>query len=317
MTPTSWLRTENLQRAVVVFLLVTGFLVAVVPPDRTSAATPPKYLLALGDSLAAGYEPTLGTTVPSINPATGFRDRGYPNSYAADIANARGLNLIDLGCPGETTSSMLGAPAMGQCTKLYAKEFGARSQIGAAEVFLSMHPQQVALVTIDIGANDLQRCVSVTRVSANCLKTNDIATVKNLAAILSSVSSDLHRSDPLSSLVGMDYYDPFLGLAYSPGGVQGAKLAVASLAATNLFNTELDVTFSTFGVRRANVASAFHIDSAVPLGRYGTKLLPANVVSTCELTFMCATTSQATRDIHPNKVGYRTIAAAFEKTLGS
>jgi lysophospholipase L1-like esterase len=297
-----------------VFLL--GTLTVLWPTHRASATVTPKVLLALGDSLAAGYEPTFGTSLPPIDTSSGYRDHGYPGSYAADLASERGLRLVDLGCPGETTASMLGTPAQSQCARLYSAEFAAHSQLGAAETFLSRHTGQVALVTIDVGVNDLLHCVSVSQVNAACLEKNNVATQRNLAGILGSLVASLHRVDPRVRVVAMNYYDPFLGLAYSPGGTQGTKLALASLAATNVFNVELADTYRTFGIAVANTAGAFHIDTALPLAHYGGKVLPPDVISICKLTWMCLGPSPS-RDIHPNLAGYRAIAGAFELKLGS
>ena len=298
-----------------VFLL--GTLAVLRPAHRASAGTTPKVLLALGDSLAAGYEPTFGTSLPPINPSSGFRDHGYPGSYPADLASKRGLRLVDLGCPGETTGSMLGIPAQRQCAHLYATEFAAQSQLVAAETFLSRHRGQVALVTIDIGVNNLLHCVSASQVSPTCLQNINVSTQRNLAGILHSLIVSLRRNDPRARVIAMNYYDPFLGLAYSPGGTQGLKLALTSLVATNAFNTELANTFRAFAVAVANTASAFHMNTPFPLAHYGGKSLPTDVVSTCTLTWMCPVRSQRSRDIHPNLAGYRAIASAFEQKLGS
>ncbi len=140
----------------VVIALVSG--VANLSASQASATGSSRYLLAVGDSLAAGYQPTDYATQPPIDAASGFRDQGYRGSYAAGLATSQGLTVMDLACPGETTASMLATPAQGLCGKLYADEFGVASQISAAESFLSRHRGHVALVTIDIGANDLDHC---------------------------------------------------------------------------------------------------------------------------------------------------------------
>jgi lysophospholipase L1-like esterase len=298
-------------------VLLVSTLAVLWPTDRGSAAVSPKVLLALGDSLAAGYQPTFATSIPPIDASSGYPDRGYPGSYAADVASARGQRLVDLGCPGETTASMLAIPAQNQCALLYSREFAAHSQLVAAENFLSRHPGQVALVTIDLGVNDLLHCVSESQVNTACLKENDIVAERNLAAILRPLVSSLHRADPRARIVAMNYYDPFLALAYSPGGTQGLKLASASLAAANLFNAELASTYRAFSVSTANVASAFHMNAALPVAHYGGKTLPTDVASVCKLTWMCPIRTSQGRDIHPNLTGYRAIASAFAQILRS
>jgi lysophospholipase L1-like esterase len=295
--------------------VATGAVTSTVGQARASTA--PKFLLALGDSLAAGYQPTDAVALPPIDSASGFRDQGYPGSYAADLATLRGLSLVDLGCPSETTSSLLATPALALCGDLYKAEFGVGSQISAAESFLSRHRGRVGLVTLDIGANDLDHCVSTSNVNTTCLASADVAVVKNLGRVLTSLMASVRHFDPGARVAAMNYYDPFLGLEFSPGGVKGDELALGSVVATNAFNTELSTTFNKFGVSVADVASAFRIDALTPLVRFDGKTLPEDVATTCELTWMCPSVAGASPSIHPNSAGYRTIAAAFEKRLGS
>jgi len=273
--------------------------------------------LALGDSLASGYQPIDGVMPPPVDSTTGFRDLGYPGSYPADLATSRGLKLFDLACPGETTISMLGTPALTTCAALYKLEFSEHSQLTAAETFLARHPGQVSLVTIDIGANDVDACISATKVNLTCMATSDVTAVKNLGTILSAVTMAVHRYDPSARVAGMNYFDAFLGLAFSPGGSAGTSAATASVAATNAFNIQLSATFHHFGVAVANVASAFHLDAVLPASKFDGKTLPADVVATCQLTWMCPVGAGHRANIHPNATGYRTIASAFSAVLGT
>jgi lysophospholipase L1-like esterase len=283
---------------------------------RTPVA-PSKYLLAVGDSLAAGYQPADRSALPPVDTATGFRDQGYPGSYAAGIAAAKGLALVDLACPGETTSSMLTTPAQALCGSLYEGEFGVASQIAAATTFLSRTRGRVGLVTVDVGANDLDHCYSASSVNSGCLESSDVAAVKNLARILTLLVAALHRDDPGARIAGMDYYDPFLGLEFSPGGLKSDEIALGSLAATNAFDTELTATFRKLGAIPVGVAAAFRINAVTPVVHFDNKTLPQDVASVCQLTWMCSTKSGQSADIHPNAAGYRLIAATFEKQLGS
>jgi lysophospholipase L1-like esterase len=284
---------------------------------QAGASTAPKFLLAVGDSLAAGYQPTDGASLPPLDAGSGFRDQGYPGSYAADLATKEGLSLVDLGCPGETTSSMLATPAEPLCGELYQAEFGVASQISAAETFLSRHSGRVGLVTLDIGANDLDHCLSAENVNTACLASADVSAVKNLSRILTSLVAAVHHFDPAARIAGMNYYDPFLGFGFSPGGTKGDELAVGSVVATNAFDAELGTTFKKFGVPVADVASAFKVDDLTPLVRFDGKTLPEDVALTCELTWMCPSVAGEAPSIHPNAAGYRTIAVVFEKRLAS
>jgi lysophospholipase L1-like esterase len=291
--------------------------VVTLAAGQAVATSAPKYLLAVGDSLAAGYQPADNATLPPIDAASGFRDQGYRGSYAAGLAASRGLSLVDLACPGETTASMLATPAQVLCGKLYEAEFGVASQISAAQSFLSRHRGRVGLVTLDIGANDLDHCYSKSNVNTGCLESSDVAAVRNLAQILTLLTASVHRYDPGTRVAGMDYYDPFLGLEFSPGGIKGDELALGSIAATNAFNIELNATFHKFGLIAVDVASAFRVNAVTPLVRFDGKTVPEDVAQTCQLTWMCPSVAGRAGDIHPNSAGYRLIAATFQKRLAS
>ncbi|HWX97217.1 MAG TPA: hypothetical protein VNZ01_10245 [Solirubrobacteraceae bacterium] len=70
--------------------------------------------LALGDSLAFGYSQQLyNENEKAGDPATAF-EHGYANYYFnGSKAKAAGDQLINDGCPGETTDSMIGNKALG------------------------------------------------------------------------------------------------------------------------------------------------------------------------------------------------------------
>jgi hypothetical protein len=83
----------------------------------TAAAKTPvtKSYLALGDSLAFGYsQQLLNENAPIGDPASAF-EHGYANYYfSASKGKEQGSQLINNGCPGETTDSMIGNGALGK-----------------------------------------------------------------------------------------------------------------------------------------------------------------------------------------------------------
>src|SRR2546429_3715396 len=116
-----------------------------------SAADGRTEYLALGDSLAFGFQPS------------GVFDKGYVQQlYGSLHAQQPSLKLTNLGCPGQTSRSLV---AGGKCP--YP---GGVSQLEAALTFLRAHRHQVRLVTIDIGGHDGHRRGSpATRVAQDCL----------------------------------------------------------------------------------------------------------------------------------------------------
>ena len=90
--------------AVVATAAVAGVLVAAAASGPALAASgdskAPVYYLSLGDSLAAGEQPTLP-------PGQNFGDEGYADQlYASEHAKIPNLQLVKLGCGGESTVSI-------------------------------------------------------------------------------------------------------------------------------------------------------------------------------------------------------------------
>jgi lysophospholipase L1-like esterase len=276
--------------------MVTLSIVAILwPVAFAHAAGGQTYYLALGDSLAVGAQPNLPldtTLVPT------------PVGYSNDIFNKlsqknSNLQLKELGCIGETTTSMIQG---GNCN------YGAdASQLKAAIDFLEHN--RVSLITLDIGANDIDTCISTSGVSDSCVS----SALVRVGGDLSFILGELRRAAaPNVPIIGMNYYDPFLA-AWTLGS-SGQALAIQSLEATDLFNGVLDSVYHAFGVPVADVAGAFKINDFAP----APDNLPENVYQTIELTFVSLgiTAANVVANVHPNPVGYEVIAAAFETKIG-
>ena len=231
----------------------------------------PRYYLALGDSLSVGIQPdAAGTDVPT--------DQGYPDQLAS-MLDRRGqdLRLVKLGCSGETTVTLING---GICS--YP---GGGTQLTAATQFLREHRGQVGLVTIDIGANDLNPCIAlgqVTQIEA-CLTALIPQLVANLTTIMSAVRQ---AGGSRVQIIGMRYYDP--ELADWLTGAAGQALAQASVGPLDAYNGYLGGVYQQFGAGQADVFTAFgttDFTDQVTLPGLGT--LPRNVATICELTWEC------------------------------
>ena len=272
---------------------LVGLLLAAVPEVASAAGRPgppaaPSYYLALGDSLATGYQPA------SIGQLTSC---GYQYGYACDLYQGLrrdhpNLEAVNLSCPGETTSSMLS----GVGSPCYA---GGAPQLARAVRFLAQHRGQVALITIDIGANNVDGCVqSVGSISQSCVLQGLAEVARQLPVILTALRGAAGRGVPI---VGMNYYDPFLAAYLLPGGT---TLAAESLTVTGTFNQLLEGVHQRAGDQVADVQSAFQtLDTTTD----PTTGLPVDVERICQLTWMCGSTP----NIHPNETGYEVIAGAF------
>jgi lysophospholipase L1-like esterase len=159
-------------------------------PGAAKADTAPDYYLSLGDSLAVGVQPdTRGASQPTSH--------GYPDQLQALLRrHGQVLALVKLGCPGETTATLLHGGLCGYSGEQRAALTGGGSQLAAALGFLRAHPGHVPLITIDIGANDLAPCVERTSAAAAvaCAE-SAIATVRrNTATILAVLTADFQAA---------------------------------------------------------------------------------------------------------------------------
>ncbi len=147
-----------------------------------SAVPVTKTDLALGDSLAFGYSQQLFNENEKLGePPTAF-EHGYANDYyATSGAKRAGAQLTNLGCPGETTDSLIGngplgaaleagAGAHGESPCAYHKaglplhhEYGGtKSQLESALETIAVDSaigKPVTTLTLNIGANDQLRQV--------------------------------------------------------------------------------------------------------------------------------------------------------------
>lgn len=214
--------SHNLALAVMLALLHVTLASTPMMPASTGSGSageaqiaPKQYYLALGDSLAFGYQP----------------DLDYTHGYADDVFNAlqaRGTRtLVNLGCPGETSETFIG----GRCPYPFLRKFPYfASQLAAALAFLHQHAGQVSPVTLDIGANDLLPDVAQQTCTVNAGFTDDLATLD--AHLVQTILPQLHHALGVNGhlsgqLLLLTYYDPFENRC--PASAVVAQLANAHL----------------------------------------------------------------------------------------
>ena len=249
-----------------------------------SSAPEPVYYVAVGDSLAAGY---------AAPPGTGYAD-DLLTAYRAELPS---LQLRDFGCASETTDTMLHG---GICS------YPEGSQLAAAEAFLRAHAGRVAVVTIDIGGNDVVGC-GLNGLDVACLQ-RGLATVgANLRTILTGLRDAAGAGVPI---VGMNYFDPFLARWLE--GADGQAFARATVPLDDQVSTILAQAYSASGVPVADVEAAFetHDFSTMVTRPYGT--IPRNVADVCDwLDMTCSSTGPDFLGDDANATGYAVIAGAM------
>jgi lysophospholipase L1-like esterase len=276
-------------RWIVVSIAVLVALIGASASPAPAQAGDSLYYVSLGTSLSVGVQP---------NRDGENRDRTH-EGYADQISGALlptmpQLRLRKFGCKGETTIGMI---AGGVCA------YDEGSQLADAAGFLGAHRGSVVLVTIDIGANDIELCGSLAGIDQACVEQAFLSVAANLPYILATLRA---AAGPDVPIVGMNYYNPFVAAWLL--GPDGEALAVQSVSALSLFNALLAGIYGAFSVPVADVAGAFHAADFTPVPDAGG--IPLNVVLVCQSTYMCVPPPQGP-NIHANATGYGVIAGAF------
>lgn len=267
-------------------------------PVRAAQVPPGSTFLALGDSLAYGMQ--VGKLKQQLAAGSVHADSfntGYVDVLAADLKPVSpGLQVVDLGCPGESTASFIAGPcAFATSGKPFATtplplHVGyAGAQLAAATDYLSSHKGEVKLITLDIGINDL-RAVQVACPEgagfADCVAARWPAALERTEANLRIILSRLRTAAPDATILVLNYYN---------------WLAVTD-PATDRFVEQLNYAIAT----AASEAGAKLVDVFTAFNRTGKER-----ERLCELTLFCG----PTRDLHPSDAGYRVIGGLLAAAL--
>ncbi len=264
--------------------------------SAASATTISGFYLDLGASVSVGIQPT------AYHPS-GFRTRqGFSNDLIAyEASRGISLSLTELGCPGETVTTMVN----GQDGCYHAGD----SQLADAITFLDAHHDQTGLVTIDLGFNSVVPCLRTAVVDPNCVQQSLARVGPQLTSILTVLKA---AAGPRVTFVGMSFADPYVAKVTS--GTSGRVHARASLEAISQLDQTLATIYQSQGIPMANVARVFHLRLTSPKAAgSGTRVL-ASVSTVCHLTWMCAAAPYGP-NIHPNAAGYEAISDAIIAVL--
>jgi lysophospholipase L1-like esterase len=265
-------------------------------------------LLSLGDSYSVGWQELPGGKQGSTH--------NGPADQLVPLAAARGwkLKLVNLGCGGATTTSMLTPSPIGCSAEARAPgapNYPNQSQLQAALAFIKGHPNQVKVVTISIGGNDVDSCPT-TPDPTGCVKANMPRATTNLTKMVKQLRA---AGGKTMRIIGSTYPDVELGVWVHPTvlGPNTLQLVDGSLSA---FRDDINP-----GLKRAydTVGAAF-VDVTTATGAYGPFLstndptfgpIPVPVAKVCTLTYFC----DGSFNIHMKTPGYHIIAALEAKTL--
>jgi lysophospholipase L1-like esterase len=224
-------------------LVLTG----VIPSQQAHATGfvgAKSYYLALGDSLAFGYQPNLTFS------------QGYADDFYANLKTHGTSHFTNMGCPDETSTTFM----KGGCPYWYLrKSFYLGSQLSAALSFIKNHPGQVSPVTLDIGANDVLPDINKSDCSISSTWQTDLARFNtNFVSILKQHSSALNGK---GDLLVMNYYDPYQNTCalLNPNVLTDLQLMNSDIAADTAGTAAVVVpVFDAFGgatTPNANICS--------------------------------------------------------------
>ena len=274
-----------------VLVSVLAIALAAAPQAAADGEHATSYYLSLGDSLAEGAQPN------------GDLDHGYADQlYSSLSADEPTLRLVKLGCGGESTVSMrFGSQLPDEVLscgtpRFYQHRYRRGTQLAHAVSFLEAHKGKVALVTINVGADDLSRFDAQFNVVTGLFEPQGCAAevarmADNLAVILARLRA---AAGPGVPIVGMTYYDVFAPVCNSDPSLMFVCERVDHA------NAVLADTYAAADLSVADVAGAFE-----------NGVYPDSAQHVCDWTWFCSL-----QDTHLNTEGYGVVAQEFLEALG-
>ncbi len=274
----------------------SGSSATVAPSPQPSIASAHQIYVSVGDSYAAGYQPT--------GQGTGHTTRhGFAYQVVTD-AQAKGyrFRLVNFGCAGATTASVLqqkgcARQRLGPGAPTYPK----LTQAVAAEQYLRQHRGRVGLITVSLGGNDVTACQHASD-PTSCVTGALSEIQKNVTTLVTRLRA---AAGPKARIVGTTYPDVLLGLALSNSKPKQQLATASQFAFRALINPTLqqayqagDGSFADVTAATGGYGSMTKMTSLKPYGR-----IPVPVATICRLTYFCQY-----GDIHPRTAGYAAIA---------
>jgi lysophospholipase L1-like esterase len=246
---------------------------------------PQGYYLALGDSIAYGFQPDRAKTAPP----SAF-DTGYVDVFAARLRRlAPAIRVVDYGCPGESTVTFVrgGCEGLAEGAKLHDPYRG--SQLGAAVSFLRAHPDQVGPVTLTLFGNDWFPLFDTCKGKLACVRERAPGEIAAFGTRLTSILQRLRAAAPAAEMIVTGAWN------IDPGSLEQLRPVYRSLDAA---------------IARAASASRARFADTLPVFNPPGSL-PARKARLCAYSFICSK-----GDPHPTDAGYRAIADAVAAASG-
>jgi lysophospholipase L1-like esterase len=265
--------------------------IALPGTSAQAAEKSPRYYVSLGDSYSVGYQPRPGGATPG---------------YASYVAAHTHLTLVNFGCGGATTTSLLqtiGCPIPLPHTA-GGQHYPTTTQAAAALAFITAHRGDIGLITVTIGGNDIVHCATAPN-AASCVVAAAGGISTNVTALAGQLRSAAGANVPI---IGSTYPDVILGsyvFPTHPASASATSLAILSVTAfKSIINPTLAKSYAKSAASFVDVTRASgaytSLKRTVHTTTYGT--IPVPVAAVCSLTWFCAI-----GDIHPRNAGYTLI----------
>jgi lysophospholipase L1-like esterase len=256
-----------------------GAAAAASASSRPVYQPPRSYYLALGDSIAYGFQPTM------------HPGNGYVELFAARLRKlSPNLKVVNFGCPGETTATFAHGPCPAFAAGFRLHDPFRGPQLEAALSFLRAHPGEVSPITVTLWGNDwFAMLLDTCRGDVVCVRELGPRTVASIGSRLTAILQRLRAAAPTAEIIVTGAWNP------DPDQLEQFRQLYGTLDAS---------------IARAATASGGRIAEVLPVfNPRGT--VRAQRTRLCAITFICSK-----GDPHPTDLGYRALADVFTTASG-
>lgn len=278
------------------------------PPSPTTPPTQARTLLAVGDSLCAGQLPEPKNTIL-------FSDEAYVDTLFEYLQENYDFDTLEkVCCSAEDSYELINAsanPPTSDGSICYPdQESGVSTQLDAAVVALQSGNNDIGLITISIGANDIFPCGFAAN-PEECVTSQLQKLIVNLQTILTTLT-EASTTTPPPPIIAMTPYNAYLAF-YLSDVEQEQALVPVSILSSVVVQTETTKLYNAFNVPVVGGNDVFD-----GLNNSTVNGVPQNVINICRYTGMCEETesgeyvllSAELRDIHPFPEGSEKLGQA-------
>jgi len=251
-----------------------------------ASASPQRYYLALGDSVAYGIQPD---KVDAALPPSGF-DTGYVDVFAARLRTlVPAIRVVNYGCPGESTKTFVGGGCIWTAGGRLLHNSFRGAQLDAALAFLRAHRGQVSPITLTLGASAELHTFDSCHLDFACIRARAPRAITTYASRMGQILRRVRSVAPAADMIVTGSWNTDLAhLRQSDPLVKSANAALARVVAR----------------ARGRFADVFPVFNPVGSVAHEKARL-------CAYTFLCSG-----NDGHPTNAGYRAVATVVWKASG-